>query len=87
MPAASQCTRCSAFPTRDAARRSAPGLSCILVSKRERRRSGGRIAHYKAPRHIRFKEALPLTVAGKPQKFPMREEMAKELGLADRHAG
>jgi fatty-acyl-CoA synthase len=44
----------------------------------------GSIAHYKVPRYIRFKDALPMTVTGKPQKFLMREEMEEELGLADR---
>ena len=42
----------------------------------------GQIAHYKVPRHIRFKKALPTTVTGKPQKFVMREEMMRELGIA-----
>ena len=37
------------------------------------------IAHYKVPLHIRFKDELPMTVTGKPQKFIMREEMVKEL--------
>jgi fatty-acyl-CoA synthase len=41
----------------------------------------GQIAHYKVPRHIRFMEALPMTVTGKPQKFLMREAMVEELGL------
>jgi fatty-acyl-CoA synthase len=44
----------------------------------------GNIAHYKIPRYIRFKDALPMTVTGKPQKFLMREEMAEELGLVAR---
>jgi len=44
----------------------------------------GNIAHYKVPRYIRFREALPMTVTGKPQKFLMREEMVEELGLSDR---
>lgn len=39
----------------------------------------GQIAHYKIPRHIRFKESLPMTVTGKPQKFVMRDEMTAEL--------
>jgi fatty-acyl-CoA synthase len=39
----------------------------------------GKIAHYKVPRHVRFKPSLPMTVTGKPQKFVMRDEMAKEL--------
>ncbi|MEX2616513.1 MAG: AMP-binding protein [Alphaproteobacteria bacterium] len=43
----------------------------------------GRIAHYKIPRYIRFVDALPMTVTGKPQKFRMREAMVAELGLAD----
>ncbi|MEO0362506.1 MAG: AMP-binding protein [Pseudomonadota bacterium] len=40
-----------------------------------------KIAHFKIPAHIRFKAELPMTVTGKPQKFVMREEMAKELEL------
>ena len=42
----------------------------------------GQIAHYKIPRYIRFVDALPMTVTGKPQKFRMREAMVAELGLA-----
>lgn len=41
----------------------------------------GQIAHYKIPRHIRFKDALPMTVTGKAQKFIMRDAMIEELGL------
>ena len=40
------------------------------------------IAHYKVPVHVRFKEELPMTVTGKPQKFVMRDQMVKELGAA-----
>jgi len=39
----------------------------------------GQIAHYKLPLHIRFKEELPMTVTGKPQKFIMRDAMVAEL--------
>jgi len=39
----------------------------------------GRIAHYKAPRHIRFVTEFPMTVTGKVQKFAMRERMTAEL--------
>lgn len=42
----------------------------------------GQIAHYKVPRHIRFVEEMPMTVTGKPQKFLMRERMARELDTA-----
>jgi fatty-acyl-CoA synthase len=41
----------------------------------------GQIAHYKIPRYVHFKAALPLTVTGKPQKFVMRDAMIAELGL------
>lgn len=39
------------------------------------------IAHFKVPAVIRFKEDLPMTVSGKPQKFVMRDAMIEELGL------
>src|SRR5262245_37534425 len=41
----------------------------------------GKIAHYKVPRYVRFVEAFPMTVTGKVQKFLMREESVKGLGL------
>jgi fatty-acyl-CoA synthase len=40
-----------------------------------------RIAHYKVPRHFKFVDAFPTTVTGKVQKFAMREQSIKELGL------
>ncbi len=39
------------------------------------------IAHYKVPRHIRFVDEFPMTVTGKMQKFIMRAEMEKDLGI------
>ena len=41
----------------------------------------GRIAHYKVPRHVRFVSEMPVTATGKPQKFRMRNQLIKELGL------
>jgi fatty-acyl-CoA synthase len=41
------------------------------------------IAHYKVPRHIRFVEDFPMTVTGKMQKFIMRAEMERELGVTE----
>ncbi|WP_179403942.1 AMP-binding protein [Burkholderia guangdongensis] len=41
----------------------------------------GQIAHYKVPKYIRFVDELPMTVTGKVQKFAMREEMIRSLGL------
>ncbi|WP_227272201.1 AMP-binding protein [Roseobacter weihaiensis] len=40
------------------------------------------IAHYKVPALVRFKEELPMTVTGKPQKFIMRDAMIEELGVS-----
>jgi fatty-acyl-CoA synthase len=40
------------------------------------------MAHYKVPRHVRFVSELPMTVTGKAQKFLMREQMMRELGLS-----
>jgi fatty-acyl-CoA synthase len=41
----------------------------------------GQIATYKIPHYIRFTAEFPMTVTGKIQKFRMREEMMKELGI------
>jgi fatty-acyl-CoA synthase len=43
----------------------------------------GQIAHYKIPRYIRFVESFPMTVTGKVQKFVMRAETMRELGLVE----
>jgi len=42
-----------------------------------------RIAHYKVPRYIRFVSEFPLTATGKPQKFVMRGQMMRELGVRE----
>ena len=39
------------------------------------------IAHYKIPRHVRFVDAFPMTVTGKVQKFLIRREIERELGV------
>ncbi|MCP4072292.1 MAG: AMP-binding protein [Hyphomicrobiales bacterium] len=44
----------------------------------------GQIAHFKVPVHVRFKQELPMTVTGKPQKFLMRDEMMAELGVVQK---
>ncbi len=41
----------------------------------------GQIAHYKIPRYIKFVDAFPLTVTGKVQKYLIREQMKRELGV------
>ena len=47
----------------------------------------GQIAHYKVPRYVRFLDSFPQTVTGKIQKYLLREEIQRELGLVgERHA-
>jgi fatty-acyl-CoA synthase len=41
------------------------------------------IAHYKVPAHVRFVEQFPMTVTGKIQKYIMRQEMSRELAVAE----
>ncbi len=41
----------------------------------------GRIAHFKVPRYVKITDQLPMTVTGKVQKFLMREQSTRELGL------
>jgi fatty-acyl-CoA synthase len=41
------------------------------------------IAHFKVPQHIRFVEQFPMTVTGKIQKYIMRQEMSRELAVAE----
>ena len=41
----------------------------------------GSMAHFKVPRFIRFVESFPSTVTGKIQKYKMRAEAVRELGL------
>jgi fatty-acyl-CoA synthase len=48
-----------------------------------RRFCEGQIAHYKIPRYVRFVEGFPMTVTGKIQKYLMREQMLRELGVME----
>jgi fatty-acyl-CoA synthase len=41
----------------------------------------GKIMDYKIPKYIKFVAEFPTTVTGKIQKYKMREQSAKELGL------
>jgi fatty-acyl-CoA synthase len=42
----------------------------------------GKIATYKIPRYWKFTDTFPMTVTGKFQKYKMREQSVRELGLA-----
>ena len=41
----------------------------------------GRIAHFKIPRYVLFVDDFPMRVTGKIQKFKLREDSIKSLGL------
>ncbi|MGI8666964.1 MAG: AMP-binding protein [Jatrophihabitans sp.] len=41
-----------------------------------------KLAHYKVPRYVRFVTEYPMTVTGKIQKFKIRDDAMRELGLA-----
>ena len=43
----------------------------------------GEIAYFKIPKYIKFVDSYPLTVTGKVQKYIMREQYTKELGLEE----
>jgi len=44
----------------------------------------GQIAHFKIPRYVMFVDDFPMTVSGKAQKFLMRQEASRRLGLTER---
>ncbi len=41
----------------------------------------GKIAHFKIPRYVMFVNDFPMGVTGKIQKFRMREDSIRTLGL------
>ncbi|KAK7078939.1 hypothetical protein SK128_008808 [Halocaridina rubra] len=41
----------------------------------------GKMARFKIPRYILFKDEFPRTISGKIQKYKMRDTTIKELGL------
>jgi fatty-acyl-CoA synthase len=43
----------------------------------------GKIADFKIPRHVMFMDSFPMTVTGKMQKYKLREQAIRELGLSE----
>jgi fatty-acyl-CoA synthase len=41
----------------------------------------GQIAHYKIPRYVRFVNSFPMTITGKVQKYLLREQIERDLGI------
>ncbi|HET6222100.1 MAG TPA: AMP-binding protein [Dongiaceae bacterium] len=56
---------------------------CAVTAEEIKAFCQGQIAHYKIPRYVKFVDAFPMTVTGKIQKYLMREQMKKELDLAE----
>ena len=47
----------------------------------------GQIAHYKVPRYVRFMDGFPQTITGKTQKYLLRVQLQRELGLVPEEHG
>ena len=63
-------------------------MACIILKKGAaateeeiRKYCVERLARHKVPRYIEFVDSFPMNAAGKIQKFKMREEAVKKLGL------
>jgi fatty-acyl-CoA synthase len=54
-----------------------------LAAQELRDHCKGQISHQKIPRYFQFVDSYPLTGSGKVQKFVLREQAIKELGLED----
>jgi fatty-acyl-CoA synthase len=61
-----------------------PGV--IATAEEIRAFCKGKIAHYKIPRYVKFVQSYPMTVSGKVQKFLLREQISRELGLSEAQA-
>ncbi|MGB3128329.1 MAG: hypothetical protein WBC11_01250, partial [Dehalococcoidia bacterium] len=40
-----------------------------------------KMANYKAPKYVKFVDDFPMTASGKIQKFILKDDATKELGL------
>jgi len=54
-----------------------------LTEQEVREYCRGQISHQKIPRYVQFVDAYPLTGSGKVQKFVLREQAIKALGLEE----
>lgn len=61
-----------------------PGADGSIAEEDIRNFCVGQIAHFKIPRYIKLVDAFPMTVTGKVQKYLMREQMIKELGMGEK---
>jgi fatty-acyl-CoA synthase len=58
-----------------------PKVDQHLTEEEVREFCKGQISHQKIPRYFQFVTSYPLTTSGKVQKFVLREQAIKELGL------
>jgi fatty-acyl-CoA synthase len=65
--------------------RTRPGVECSAEEIRAFCRE--RLAYFKVPRYVMFVDEFPLTVTGKVQKFKIRQEAIRKLGLEVREEG
>ncbi len=60
-----------------------PSPGAILTAEQVRDYCRGRISHFKIPQVIRIVPQLPMTVTGKVQKYQLRDQAIRDLGLED----
>ena len=58
-----------------------PKADQYLTEEELREFCKGQISHQKIPRYFQFVTSYPMTASGKVQKFVLREQAIKELGL------
>lgn len=63
--------------------RSGVNGAAVTTAEEIRQFCGQRLAHFKVPHYVRFVDGFPTTVTGKIQKFRLREEAIRELGLEE----
>ncbi|WP_047154971.1 AMP-binding protein [Aneurinibacillus tyrosinisolvens] len=69
-------------------------LACVKIKEGEtltaeelKEYCNGKIARFKIPHYIQFVDEYPMTASGKIQKFRLRENAVKELGISSKSNG
>jgi fatty-acyl-CoA synthase len=60
-----------------------PRAGVQLTEEELREYCEGQISHQKIPRYFQFVESYPMTASGKVQKFVLRQQAIRELGLEE----
>jgi fatty-acyl-CoA synthase len=60
-----------------------PRVGVQLTEEELREYCEGQISHQKIPRYFQFVESYPMTASGKVQKFVLRQQAIRELGLEE----